>query len=81
MTDEEHHLKKFTHRNLQKLSNWPEWDECFDAQLDAHHASGAMLPHVPRPFATAGGEPPNILHTHWNNVVKPEGEEEMPLLS
>jgi hypothetical protein len=54
MTDEEQKLTKFFRRNLLKLSNWPEWDECFDAQLDAHHASGAMLPHVPRPFATAG---------------------------
>jgi hypothetical protein len=33
-----------------------------------------MLLHVPQPFATAGGEPLNILHTHWYNVVKPEGQ-------
>ena len=39
MTDEERKLNKFTRRNLQKLSNWDDWDECHDAQLDAHHES------------------------------------------
>jgi hypothetical protein len=51
MPDEERKLTHFTRRNLKKLSNWPEWDAAFDAQLDAHYAAGALGLPVPRPSA------------------------------
>ena len=42
ITSEERRLKKFTRHNLKKLTNWPAWDEAFNAQLDNHHESGAL---------------------------------------
>jgi hypothetical protein len=42
MTAEEHLLSKFSRRNLQKLSNWANWDASFDAQLDAHCQAGTI---------------------------------------
>jgi hypothetical protein len=73
MTDEERKLTRFTRRNLKKLSNWPEWDAAFDAQLDAHYAAGALGLPVPRPSPTSDGFI-NILRIIWSNVVKPDGK-------
>jgi hypothetical protein len=73
MTDEERVLKHFTRRNLQRLSNWPAWDAAFDAQLDAHCASGTISRPVPRPTRSSDGVPPNILRIQWSNLVKPDG--------
>jgi len=75
MTNEERALPRFTRPRLQSLSNWPEWDACFDAQLDNHRETGAILPPVLRSsIKTDEGKRPNILRMHWNNVVKPEGD-------
>jgi hypothetical protein len=73
MTDEERKLTNFTRRNLQKLSNWSDWDAAFDAQLDAHFEAGALGLPVLRPPATPDG-PANILRIQWSNVVKPNGK-------
>jgi hypothetical protein len=72
MTPEECNLSKFTHLNLQRLTNWPNWDTAFDAQLDAHCAAGTIGRPIPRPSST-DGLPPNILRIQLNNVVKPDG--------
>jgi len=34
--DEERLLKHFTCHQLKRLKNWPDWDDAFDAQLNAH---------------------------------------------
>jgi hypothetical protein len=73
MTDEERDLPSFTHRRLQRLTNWPDWDAAFDAQLDAHHAAGTLGLPVPRPRSAPGEPRPNILRMIWNNLVKVDG--------
>ena len=72
MTPEERELSRFTRRNLQKLSNWTEWDAAFDAQLDAQLESGTFGLPVPRP-TSVNGTKPNILRIQWSNLVKPSG--------
>jgi hypothetical protein len=72
MTAEERLLSKFTRCNLQKLSNWADWDASFDAQLDAHCQAGTIGRPIPRP-KPVDGRPPNVLRIHWTNVVKPDG--------
>jgi hypothetical protein len=72
MTPEERELKSFTRRNLQKLPNWDQWDEAFDAQLDAHRLAGAFEMPIPRP-KPVDGRPSNILRIQWSNVVKADG--------
>jgi hypothetical protein len=72
MTEEERLLTKFTRRNLQKLTNWTDWDAAFDAQLDAHRQAGTIGAPIPRP-KPIDGRPPNILRIQWSNVVKPDG--------
>jgi len=47
MTDEERLLKRFTHQQLKCLKNWPDWDNAFDAQLDAHRKAGCIGVPVP----------------------------------
>jgi hypothetical protein len=47
MTPEQHNLTKFTRWNLQKLSNWANWDATFDTQFDVHHEAGAIGQPVP----------------------------------
>jgi hypothetical protein len=56
-----------------KLSNWSLWDGAFDAQLDAHHASGALGTPVPRAHPV-GGRRPNILRITWSNLTKTDGK-------
>jgi hypothetical protein len=73
MTPEERRLKRFTRRNLKKLSNWHEWDAAFDAQLDAHFEAGALGLPVPRPPSSPDALA-NILRIIWSNVVKPDGK-------
>lgn len=73
MTPDECTLKSFTHRNLQRLPNWSDWDAAFDAQLDAHFTAGALGLPVLRPPNTSDGLP-NILWIQWSNVVKPNGK-------
>ena len=65
MTDEEQLLKCFTHCQLRRLKNWPDWD---DAQLNAHRKAGCIGTPVLRP-ASIDGQPPNVLHIHWTNGV------------
>ena len=72
MTPEEQNLSRMTQWNLQHLPNWPEWDEAFNAQLDAHVTAGTFGDPVPHPYRV-GGEPPNILCIQWSNLVKPDG--------
>ena len=72
MTPDERNLRHMTRRNLQRLPNWPEWDAAFDAQLDAHVTAGTFGDPIPRP-ALVDGEPLNILHIQWSNLVKPDG--------
>jgi hypothetical protein len=72
MTPEEHKLKCFTRHNLQKLPNWEQWDEAFDAQLGAHCLTGAFELPIPRP-KPVNGHPSNILRIQWSNVVKADG--------
>jgi hypothetical protein len=73
MTPEERLLPKLTRHRLKKLSNWPEWDAAFDAQLDAHYRDGALGDPVPRPKTNSKGGPPNILQFQWSNCVKTDG--------
>jgi hypothetical protein len=73
MTPEERLLPKFTRHRLKKLTNWPEWDAAFDAQLDAHFRDGALGHPVPRPTCNSKGGPPNILRFQWSNCVKTDG--------
>jgi len=42
MTDEKCLLKWFTRWQLKCLKNWPDWDNAFDAQLDAHRKAGCI---------------------------------------
>jgi len=72
MTDEECSLKHFTHHQLKCLKNWPEWDEAFDAQLDAHCKAGCIGIPFLWPIAI-DGQPPNMLCIHWTNGVKSNG--------
>jgi hypothetical protein len=51
MTEEEKALPCFTRKNLMKLSNWAEWDEAHNRQLDAHHAAGTFGAPVPCPVS------------------------------
>jgi hypothetical protein len=74
MTPEEQHLKKFTRANLMWLPNWSKWDKAFDAQLDNHRETGALAEPIPCSEARGiNGKKPNILHVHWQNVVKTDG--------
>jgi hypothetical protein len=72
MTPEERELKRFTCRNLKKLSNWKQWDEAFDDQLNKHLESGAFEMPVPRP-KPVDGHPANVLRIQWSNLVKTDG--------
>jgi hypothetical protein len=54
------------------LPNWSDWDAAFDAQLNAHCQAGAISHPIPH-LHSNNGQPPNILHIQWNNVVKPDG--------
>jgi hypothetical protein len=50
------------------------WDKAFDAQLDNHCETGALAEPIPRSEARGiNGKKPNILHVHWQNVVKTDG--------
>jgi hypothetical protein len=74
MTPEEQRLKKFTCANLKQLPNWSKWDEAFSAQLDNHRETGALAEPTPRSEAHGINEKkPNVLHVHWQNVVKTDG--------
>ena len=64
---------KFTRKNLQKLSNWADWDAAFNAQLNAHWESGVYGLLVPHATTSLDGGRPNILHQHWSNLIKPDG--------
>ncbi len=69
MADKEHWFKHFTCCQLKSFKNWPDWDNAFDAQLDAHCKAGCIG--VPVPQSMAGnGCPPNVLHIHWMNSTK-----------
>ena len=72
MTDEERKLTKFTRRNLQKLSNWAEWDASFDDQLDQHLKDGTFG--LPVKLSTVpSDERKNIARIQWSNSVKTDG--------
>ena len=77
MTDEERTLKSFTHRNLKKFANWPDWCAAFLKQLDAHHAAGTLVEPILHSEALeqfcALGICPNILHFQWSSLVKATG--------
>jgi len=75
MTEEERNIKgSFTRRKLMRLSNSDQWIECFDKQLDDHHAIPLFgKPVLRRSLAGTNGKPPHILRLHWNNIVKPSG--------
>jgi len=60
LTEEERLLKCFTHQQLMKLQNWPDWDHAFDAQLDVHFKAGCIGRPILQPLLT-DGQPPNIL--------------------
>jgi hypothetical protein len=49
MTNEERALCSLTRRNLKTLPNWPEWEQCHDAQLDNHHSAGVFGEPIPCP--------------------------------
>jgi hypothetical protein len=55
------------------LSNWAEWDEAHDRQLDANYAAGTFGAPVPRPGCRPDGRRPNIFRVVWTNVVKAGG--------
>ena len=57
---------------LGRDPNWPEWDEAFNAQLDAHVTACTFGDPVLHPNLV-DGEPLNILHIQWSNLVKPDG--------
>jgi len=72
MTNEEHLLKCFTCQQLKCLRNWPDCDNAFDAQLNAHCKAGCIGIPVLWPVAN-NGCPPNVLQIHWTNSVKSDG--------
>jgi len=54
MTDKKQLLKRFTHHQLKWLKNWPDWDDAFDVQLDAHHKAGCISTQVLQPAPSDG---------------------------
>ena len=42
MTDQEKELKRFACRSLKTLSNWNEWTDAYNQQLDDHAKAGAF---------------------------------------
>jgi len=72
MMDKEHFLKCFTCWKLKNLKNWPDWDNAFDAQGDAHWKAGCIGVPILQPIAS-NGWPPNVLKIHWTNSVKSNG--------
>ena len=62
--------------NLQRLPNWPEWDEAFDAQLDAHVTAGTFGDPV-LCLDLMDDEPLNILCIQWSNLVKLDGTQKV----
>ena len=75
MTEEERALSKFSHRNLKKLSTWPEWQQAFYKQLDSHFDDGTLgLPvHKSTLKPNAEGVPPQVLCFVWSNLMKTDG--------
>ena len=73
MTDEERQLKSFSRKNLMKLSNWEQWREADETQLNAHFDSGTIGKAVPRPSADTYGALFHILRLVWNRLIKPSG--------
>jgi hypothetical protein len=72
MTEEEKALPRFTRKNLMTLSNWAEWDDAHDRQLDAHHAAGTFGAPVIRPGRRPDGRRLNF-RVVWTNIVKAGG--------
>ena len=73
MTNEEHLLTQFLHSRLKKLSNWDDWDKCFDHEWDRHTATGLVREPVPRPPSDTPNKQ-NIFRVVWNCHIKPDGE-------
>ena len=42
MSDQEKELKRFTRQSLKTLSNWNEWNDAFNQQLDDHAKAGVF---------------------------------------
>jgi len=75
MTEEECNIKEsFTRCKLMHLSNSDQWIECFNKQLNDHHAVPLFGKPVLRwSLAGTNGKPLNILRLHWSNIVKLSG--------
>ena len=69
MTDEEKALPSFTWKNLIRLSNWQEWRDADDKQLDAHFDAGTIGMAVPRPKHDPM-TPSQVFRLVWNRLVK-----------
>ncbi len=72
MTEEERRLPSFTRKNLQTLSNWPEWQQADYKQLDSHYAAGAIGKAVPRPVSVPGRRS-QVFRLVWARLVKATG--------
>jgi len=70
MTNEEHLLKCFTCQQLKCLRNWPDCDNAFDAQLNAHGKAGCIGVPVLWPIVN-NGHAPNVLEIHWTQNQVP----------
>ena len=70
MTDQEKELERFTRRSLKTLSNWNEWNDAYNQQLDNHAKAGVFGKPIERKDL-----PPKqqrqICQLQWTNVVKP----------
>ena len=72
MTEEEKALPAFTRRRLMKLSNWLEWRDADDKQLNQHFDAGTIGMAVPRP-APDPKSPSQVFRIHWARLVKATG--------
>jgi len=50
MADKEHWFKGFTCHQLKSSKNWPDWDNAFNAQPDAHCKADCIRAPVPQPM-------------------------------
>ena len=70
MTAEEKQLRSFSRNNLMRLSNWLEWRDADDKQLDSHYEAGAIGKAVPRPVGLLAQQ---VFRLIWVRLVKPTG--------
>ena len=71
MTEEERNLKSFSRKNVMGLSNWKDWRDADDKQLDSHFDAGTIGMAVPRPSSLQAKS--QVFHVVWARLVKATG--------